>query len=58
VHASDGGVRAALAPLFDEFHVGLVVQGHRRHRTTYVCIGSGGRPRRPFQDGETQCYRG
>ena len=27
-HASDGGVRAALAPLFDEFSVDLVVQGH------------------------------
>ena len=27
-HASDGGVRAALAPLFDRFSVDLVVQGH------------------------------
>ena len=27
-HASDAGVRAAIAPLFDEFSVDLVLQGH------------------------------
>ncbi|MEV6348446.1 metallophosphoesterase family protein [Actinoplanes sp. NPDC051851] len=75
-HASDGGVRAALEPLFSKFQVDLAVQGHNhlfertdpiRHgkRTraapdgatvrpvedgvTYVCVGSGGRPRYPFR---------
>ncbi|GAA4777210.1 metallophosphoesterase [Actinomycetospora chlora] len=84
-HASDAGVRAAVAPLFDEFGVDLVLQGHnhqyertnpiRRGRsvvqapdgatvrpetdgTTYVCVGSGGRPRYSWQDGETDRYRG
>jgi 3',5'-cyclic AMP phosphodiesterase CpdA len=84
-HASDAGVRAAVAPLFDEFSVDLVLQGHnhqyertdpiRRGRsavpapdgatvrpetdgTTYVCVGSGGRPRYTWQDGETDRYRG
>ena len=80
-HASDAGVRAALAPLFDRFSVDLVVQGHnhsvRAHQpdprrgplhdagarrdeskpatngTTYICCGSGGRPRYAWQPGET-----
>ncbi len=84
-HASDAGVRAMIAPLFDEFSVDLAVQGHnhqyertnpiRRGRsstqapdqatvrpetdgTTYVCVGSGGRPRYSWQAGETDRYRG
>jgi hypothetical protein len=84
-HASDAGVRAAVAPIFDEFSVDLVLQGHnhqyertnpiRRGRsgvqapdgatvrpqtdgTTYVCVGSGGRPRYRWQAGETDRYRG
>jgi Calcineurin-like phosphoesterase len=84
-HASDGGVRAALAPLFDQFSVDLVVQGHNhqyertnpirrdtstmqapdgatvdsaKSGTTYVCCGSGGRPRYGWQHGETDRYRG
>ncbi|MCD2193949.1 metallophosphoesterase [Actinomycetospora endophytica] len=84
-HASDAGVRAAVAPLFDEFSVDLALQGHnhqyertnpiRRGRsaaqapdgatvrpetdgTTYVCVGSGGRPRYSWQAGETDRYRG
>jgi hypothetical protein len=75
-HASDGGVRDALEPLFSEHQVDLVVQGHnhllertdpirfgRRTRpapdestiwpatdgVTYLCVGSGGRPRYPFR---------
>jgi hypothetical protein len=84
-HASDGGVRAALAPLFEEFGVDLVVQGHNHQYersnpikggrsgaqapdgstvhpatdgTTYICVGSGGRPRYTWQPGETDRYRG
>jgi hypothetical protein len=84
-HASDAGVRAAVAPLFDEFSVDLALQGHnhqyersnpiRRGRsaaqapdgatvrpetdgTTYVCVGSGGRPRYSWQPNETDRYRG
>jgi hypothetical protein len=84
-HASDGGVRAALAPLFDEFSVDLAVQGHNHSwertnpiraghsgpaapngatvhpatdGTTYICAGSGGRPRGPWEPGETDRYRG
>ncbi len=84
-HASDAGVRAAVAPLFDEFSVDLVLQGHnhqyersnpiRRGRsvvqapdgatvrpetdgTTYVCVGSGGRPRSSWQTDVTDRYRG
>ena len=84
-HASDAGVRAAVAPLFDEFSVDLVLQGHnhqyertnpiRRGRsvvqapdgatvrpetdgTTYVCVGSGGRPRYSWLHGVTDRYRG
>jgi hypothetical protein len=75
-HASDGGVRAALDPLFSQFQVDLVVQGHNHilertdpikngHKTisapdgstitpatdgvTYICVGSGGRPRYAFR---------
>ena len=84
-HASDAGVRAALAPIFDRFAVDLVVQGHNhqyertdpicggvatraaadgasveaaRDGTTYICCGSGGRPRYTWQPGETDSYRG
>ena len=84
-HASDGGVRAALAPLFDQFGVDLVVQGHNhqyertnpirrgtstvqapdgatvepgKSGTTYICCGSGGRPRYGWQHGEADRYRG
>lgn len=84
-HASDGGVRDALAPLFDKHAVDLVVQGHNHQYertnpikggtstrqapdrstvhpatdgTTYVVVGSGGRPRYPFQDGSKERYRG
>lgn len=75
-HASDGGVRQALDPLFSKYQVDLVVQGHNHlfERTdpirngkktrdapdgstirpvedgvTYICAGSGGRPRYPFR---------
>jgi hypothetical protein len=75
-HASDGGVREKLDPLFSKYEVDLVVQGHnhvlertdpirygRRTRpapdgstirpsddgVTYICVGSGGRPRYPFR---------
>ncbi|WP_375425683.1 metallophosphoesterase [uncultured Friedmanniella sp.] len=75
-HASDGGVRDALDPLFTRYQVDLVVQGHNHllERTdpirngkptrqapdgstidpvtdgvTYICAGSGGRPRYPFR---------
>ena len=78
-------MRAAVAPLFDEFSVDLALQGHnhqyertnpiRRGRstvqapdgatvrpetdgTTYVCVGSGGRPRYAWQPTETDRYRG
>lgn len=84
-HASDAGVRAALAPLFDQFSVDLVVQGHNhqyertnpiragrstrqapdrstiwpaKDGTTYICVGSGGRPRYGWQPGEGDRYRG
>ena len=75
-HASDGGVRAALDPLFTRYQVDLAIQGHNhimertdpirngrptRHApdgstiepahdgVTYICIGSGGRPRYAFR---------
>jgi hypothetical protein len=75
-HASDGGLRDALDPLFTKYQVDLVVQGHNHllertdpikngQRTkaapdgstikpaedgvTYICVGSGGRPRYPFR---------
>ncbi|MEJ2867134.1 metallophosphoesterase [Actinomycetospora sp. OC33-EN08] len=84
-HASDAGVRAAVAPLFDEFSVDLALQGHNHQYersnpiraarstvqapdgatvrpetdgTTYVCVGSGGRPRYSWQPNETDRYRG
>jgi len=84
-HASDDGVRSALAPLFDEFSVDLAVQGHNHSwertnpirggrstvsapnrstvhpatdGTTYICAGSGGRPRGPWEQGETDRYQG
>ncbi len=84
-HASDAGVRDALAPLFDEFTVDLVVQGHNHQYertdpirgdvgtgpapdgatvrpetdgTTYLCVGSGGRPRYSWPDGVTDRHRG
>jgi hypothetical protein len=84
-HASDGGVRDTLTPLFDEHQVDLVVQGHNHQYertnpiragrtvraapdgatvrpatdgTTYICVGSGGRPRYSWQDGVTDRYRG
>jgi hypothetical protein len=75
-HASDGGVRDALDPLFSTYQVDLVVQGHNHvlertdpirngkkvisapdgatihpatDGTTYMCVGSGGRPRTTFR---------
>ncbi|MEV0902121.1 metallophosphoesterase family protein [Actinoplanes sp. NPDC049802] len=75
-HASDGGVRDALDPLFSRYRVDLAIQGHnhqfertdpirfgRKTRSapdgatirpaddgvTYICAGSGGRPRYPFR---------
>jgi len=84
-HASDAGVRTALAPLFDRFSVDLVLQGHNHQYertnpiragrstrqapdrstiwpaqdgTTYICVGSGGRPRYGWQPGEGDRYRG
>ncbi len=75
-HASDGGVRDALDPLFSRYQVDLVVQGHNhvfertdpirngvrtrsapdgstvhpsRDGVTYICAGSGGRPRYSFR---------
>ncbi|MFC4949591.1 metallophosphoesterase [Pseudonocardia sp. GCM10023141] len=43
-HASDGGVRAALAPLFDKYSVDLVVQGHNHQyeRTNPIKGGTSG----------------
>jgi Calcineurin-like phosphoesterase len=51
-HASDGGVRAALAPLFDRFSVDLVVQGHNHQyeRTNPI---RGGRSTVQATDGAT-----
>jgi hypothetical protein len=84
-HASDGGVRAALAPLYEQYQVDLVVNGHNHQYertnpikggkttvaapdgatvhpetdgTTYICVGSAGRPRYSWQKGETDRYRG
>lgn len=84
-HASDAGVRRALAPLCDRYRVDLCVQGHNHQYertdpirdgrptrpapdrstvhpetdgTTYVCVGSGGRPRYRWQLGETDSFRG
>jgi Calcineurin-like phosphoesterase len=51
-HASDGGVRAALAPLFDRYQVDLAVQGHNHvmERTDPIRAG---RVTRPAPDGAT-----
>lgn len=84
-YGSDAGVRATLAPLFDEFSVDLAIQGHNhfyertdpikagrsstaapdgatvhpaRDGTTYICAGSGGRPRDSWRPAETDRYRG
>ncbi|RZT85462.1 calcineurin-like phosphoesterase family protein [Pseudonocardia sediminis] len=84
-HASDAGVRKALAPLFDKYRVDLAVQGHNHQYertnpirggrstvqaadrstvrpahdgTTYICVGSGGRPSYTWQKGETDRFRG
>ncbi|WP_375480682.1 purple acid phosphatase family protein [uncultured Jatrophihabitans sp.] len=75
-HASDGGLRGALDPLFSKYQVDLVVQGHnhilertdpiknghptrsapdgsviepKKDGVTYLCVGSGGRPRYSFR---------
>lgn len=75
-HASDGGIRDALDPIFSTYQVDLVVQGHNHvlertdpirdgkrvtsapdgstihpasDGTTYLCVGSGGRPRSFFR---------
>jgi hypothetical protein len=84
-HASDGGVRAAWADMFDRHKVDVVLQGHNHvyertdpiragrataaapdnaivypatDGTVYYTVGSGGRPRYPFQLGEQETYRG
>ncbi len=51
-HASDGGVRDALGPLFDRYQVDLAVQGHNHvmERTDPI---RGGRPTRAAPDGST-----
>src|SRR6185312_4935718 len=49
-HASDAGVRAALAPLFDRFAVDLVVQGHN-HQYERTDPISGGVATRAAPDG-------
>ncbi|WP_374238118.1 purple acid phosphatase family protein [Actinoplanes sp. DH11] len=51
-HASDGGVRDALDPLFSEYQVDLVVQGHNHllERTDPIRYG---RRTRPAPDGST-----
>ncbi|MEO7194749.1 MAG: metallophosphoesterase [Pseudonocardiaceae bacterium] len=51
-HASDGGVRAALAPLFDTYSVDLAVQGHNHQyeRTNPI---RGGRSTVEAPDGAT-----
>lgn len=51
-HASDGGVRAALAPLFDKYSVDLVVQGHNHQyeRTNPI---KGGKTGTQAPDGAT-----
>jgi Calcineurin-like phosphoesterase len=51
-HASDGGVRAALAPLFDRYQVDLAIQGHNHvmERTDPIRAG---RVTRAAPDGST-----
>ncbi|SDF14509.1 metallophosphoesterase [Pseudonocardia oroxyli] len=51
-HASDGGVREALTPLFDRFRVDLAVQGHN-HQYERTDPIRGGRATRAAPDGET-----
>jgi hypothetical protein len=51
-HASDGGVRDALGPLFDRYQVDLAVQGHNHVMERTDPIRSG-RPTRPAPDGDT-----
>lgn len=65
-HASDGGVRDALAPLFDRYSVDLVVQGHNHQyeRTNPIRGGTSTRQApdrstvRPAQDGTTYVLAG
>jgi Calcineurin-like phosphoesterase len=42
-HSSDGGVRSTLAPLFAEYEVDLVIQGHNHlyERTNPICYHQG-----------------
>ena len=46
-HASDAGVRAALAPIFDRFAVDLVVQGHNHQYERTDPIRAASPPGRP-----------
>lgn len=65
-HASDGGVRDALAPLFDKYSVDLVVQGHNHQyeRTNPIRAARSTRQApdgstvRPAQDGTTYVLAG
>jgi hypothetical protein len=65
-HASDGGVRDALAPLFDRYSVDLVVQGHNHQyeRTNPIRGGTSTRQApdrstvRPAIDGTTYVLAG
>ena len=65
-HASDGGVRDALAPLFDRYSVDLVVQGHNHQyeRTNPIRGGTSTRQApdrstvRPAEDGTTYVLAG
>jgi hypothetical protein len=65
-HASDGGVRDALAPLFDRYAVDLVVQGHNHQyeRTNPIRGGTSTRQApdrstvRPATDGTTYVLAG
>jgi hypothetical protein len=44
-HSSDGGVRSSLAPLFAQYQVDLVIQGHRERPAPRTTAGPGhGRP--------------
>ncbi|WP_220187184.1 purple acid phosphatase family protein, partial [Pseudonocardia pini] len=51
-HASDGGVREALTPLFDRYGVDLAVQGHN-HQYERTDPIRAGRPTREAPDGAT-----
>jgi hypothetical protein len=65
-HASDGGVRDALAPLFDKYSVDLVLQGHNHQyeRTNPIRAGRSTRQApdrstvRPAVDGTTYVLTG